>query len=43
MVVAKVWQLVKRPQGLPMLEDFKCVEEELPPCAEGGQYLKTML
>lgn len=39
MVVAKVWKLVKRPQGLPMLEDFKCVEEELPPCGEGGQYL----
>jgi len=35
MVVAKVWQLAKRPQGLPTVDDFKCVDEQLPPCADG--------
>lgn len=43
MVVAKVWQLVRRPKGLPTLEDFKCVEEELPPCNEGGLYTLNLL
>lgn len=43
MVVAKVWKLVRRPEGLPTLDDFKCVEEELPPCNEGGLYVINLL
>lgn len=37
MVVAKVWKLAQRPQGIPRVEDFVCVEEELPACSEGGE------
>lgn len=43
MVVAKVWKLVRRPEGLPTIEDFKCVEEELPPCNEGGLYTINLI
>ncbi|MPC46750.1 hypothetical protein E2C01_040477 [Portunus trituberculatus] len=39
MVIAKVWQLVRRPEGEPTVEDFLCVEEELPACSEGGRKL----
>ncbi|XP_050709947.1 prostaglandin reductase 1-like [Eriocheir sinensis] len=35
MVTAKVWQLLRRPTGEPTREDFTCVEETLPPCADG--------
>lgn len=35
MVQAKVWQLVRRPEGKPCMEDFVCVEEEVPSCSEG--------
>lgn len=38
MVAAKVWQLVRQPEGEPTREDFKCVEETLPPCEDGGEY-----
>ena len=36
-MVAKVWQLVRRPEGTPRLEDFALVEEQLPACGEGGE------
>ncbi|XP_045101886.1 prostaglandin reductase 1-like isoform X6 [Portunus trituberculatus] len=39
MVIAKVWQLVRRPEGEPTVEDFLCVEEELPACSEGDSLL----
>ncbi|KAG7168348.1 prostaglandin reductase 1-like [Homarus americanus] len=35
MVMSRVWQLVRRPKGKPTVEDFSCLEEELPPCADG--------
>lgn len=46
MVKAKVWLLVRRPEGMPVQEDFKLVEEEVPPCGEGdiiieGEYFSV--
>lgn len=35
MVKSKVWQLVRRPKGEPVQDDFACVEQTLPPCKEG--------
>ncbi|XP_066972965.1 prostaglandin reductase 1-like [Macrobrachium rosenbergii] len=35
MVKAKVWLLVRRPDGLPVPQDFKLIEEDLPPCGDG--------
>ncbi|XP_042231321.1 prostaglandin reductase 1-like isoform X1 [Homarus americanus] len=35
MVKAKVWVLDRRPLGEPTIEDFKLLEEDLPPCSDG--------
>lgn len=42
MVVAKVWKLAQRPQGIPRVEDFVCVEEELPACSEGDVLVEAV-
>ncbi|KAK4310784.1 hypothetical protein Pmani_017684 [Petrolisthes manimaculis] len=42
MVVSKVWQLVKRPQGLPTLDDFKLIEQKLPPCSDGDVIVEAV-
>ncbi|KAK3863460.1 hypothetical protein Pcinc_030767 [Petrolisthes cinctipes] len=41
-VVSKVWQLVRRPQGLPTLDDFKCVQQQLPPCTDGDVVVEAV-
>lgn len=38
MVVAKKYILVKHFNGEPKPEEFKIVEEELPPIKDGGDY-----
>lgn len=38
MTVAKVWKLVRRPEGKPRVEDFALMEEEIPPLGEGGEF-----
>ncbi|XP_071540769.1 prostaglandin reductase 1-like [Panulirus ornatus] len=35
MVLAKVWTLTRRPNGIARKEDFACIEEELSPCNDG--------
>lgn len=42
MVVSKVWQLARRPEGTPRLEDFVCVEEQLPECGEGDVLVEAV-
>nr|XP_045610513.1 prostaglandin reductase 1-like [Procambarus clarkii] len=42
MVTAKVWVLDRRPQGEPVLQDFKLQEEELPPCPPGGVVVEAV-
>ncbi|KAK4310785.1 hypothetical protein Pmani_017685 [Petrolisthes manimaculis] len=42
MVVSKVWQLVRRPQGLPTLDDFKCVQQQVPPCSDGDVIVEAV-
>ncbi|XP_063870812.1 prostaglandin reductase 1-like [Scylla paramamosain] len=42
MVVAKVWNLVRRPEGTPRMEDFALVEEQLPPCGEGDVLVEAV-
>src|SRR4051795_11240742 len=33
--MARAWHLMKRPQGLPTMDDFELREVELPPLGEG--------
>ncbi|MPC30868.1 Prostaglandin reductase 1 [Portunus trituberculatus] len=42
MVVAKVWNLVRRPEGTPRVDDFALVEEQLPPCKEGDVLVEAV-
>ena len=43
MVLAKVWKLAQRPHGEPRVEDFLCVEEDLPACVEGGEGVNELM
>lgn len=36
-IKAKVWTVCHKSENKPTLADFKCIEEELPPCNDGGK------
>ncbi|KAM3938384.1 prostaglandin reductase 1-like [Leptodactylus fuscus] len=42
MVVSKSWTMVKHFEGAPKLEDFKLVEQELPPLQDGEILLESV-
>lgn len=37
-----MWNLVRRPEGTPRVDDFALVEEELPPCKEGDVLVEAV-